>query len=154
MPTTRPFCDSASGRIRPESEAAIAIPDVFPVAEGHTLVVPKRHVANLFDLSEAEQAAVWRLVAAVRAKVMTELHPDGFNIGVNNGAAARRHPNADRRMLTSDANAFFPSGWPRLLSPSLLPGLRPRSGTRWGEGKRRRNPAAWGGKLANSKPRE
>lgn len=88
MPTSCPFCNLASDRVRLENEAALAFPDAFPVAEGHTLVVPKRHVASLFDLSEEEHAAVWRLVAAVRAKLATELHPNGFNIGVNDGEAA------------------------------------------------------------------
>ena len=32
------------------------LPDAFPIAQGHTLVVPKRHVARLFDLSEEELA--------------------------------------------------------------------------------------------------
>jgi diadenosine tetraphosphate (Ap4A) HIT family hydrolase len=52
------------------------------------LVVPRRHVASLFDLPEGEQAALWRLVAQVRSKLMAELQPDGFNIGVNDGLAA------------------------------------------------------------------
>jgi diadenosine tetraphosphate (Ap4A) HIT family hydrolase len=63
-------------------------PDAFPVAEGHTLVVPKRHVASLFDLPEEDQAALWRLVALVRGKLASELRPDGFNVGVNGGPAA------------------------------------------------------------------
>jgi diadenosine tetraphosphate (Ap4A) HIT family hydrolase len=66
----------------------VAIPDAFPVAEGHLLVVPKRHVASLFDLSDKEHAAIWRLVAQVRGKLASELQPDGFNIGVNDGPAA------------------------------------------------------------------
>ena len=62
-----PFCRLEKDRIRLEGEFAVAFPDGFPVAEGHTLVIPKRHVASLFDLPEEEQAAVWRLVAQVRA---------------------------------------------------------------------------------------
>ena len=58
------------------------------VAEGHSLVVPKRHVASLFDLPDEEQAALWRLVALVRGNLMAELKPDGFNFGVNDGSAA------------------------------------------------------------------
>lgn len=83
-----PFCRLEKHRIHLESEFAIALLDAFPVAEGHTLVVPKRHVASLFDLPEEEQAAVWGLVAVVRDKLMAKLKPDGFNVGVNDGAAA------------------------------------------------------------------
>jgi len=71
-----------------ENEVALAVFDGFPVAEGHTLVVPKRHVASLFDLSDDEQAALWRLVSSVRAKLVAGLKPDGFNVGVNDGVAA------------------------------------------------------------------
>jgi diadenosine tetraphosphate (Ap4A) HIT family hydrolase len=83
-----PFCHLEKPRITLENDFSAAFPDAFPVAEGHTLVVPKRHVASLFDLSEAEQAALWRLVALVRGKLASELQPDGFNVGVNDGPAA------------------------------------------------------------------
>jgi diadenosine tetraphosphate (Ap4A) HIT family hydrolase len=83
-----PFCHLERSRIALENEAARAFPDAFPVAEGHTLVVPTRHVASLFDLPEVEQAALWRLVALARGRLMDELKPDGFNVGVNDGAAA------------------------------------------------------------------
>lgn len=71
-----------------ENDFAAAFPDGFPIANGHTLVVPKRHVASLFDLSEEEQEALWKLVAQVRGRLMAELKPDGFNIGLNDGPAA------------------------------------------------------------------
>jgi diadenosine tetraphosphate (Ap4A) HIT family hydrolase len=83
-----PFCHLEGSRITLENEAAIAFPDAFPVVAGHTLVVPRRHVAGLFDLSEEEQAALWRLVALARGKLMDELKADGFNVGVNDGLAA------------------------------------------------------------------
>ena len=86
--TECPFCQLEKSGIYMATDSAAAFPDAFPVAEGHTLVVPKRHVASLFDLSEAELAALWFLVAQVRAKLMDELKPDGFNIGVNDGQAA------------------------------------------------------------------
>lgn len=75
-------------RIHLESEFAVAFLDAFPVAEGHTLIVPKRHVASLFELAEEELAAVWRAVARVREALASELRPDGFNIGLNDGTSA------------------------------------------------------------------
>ena len=52
------------------------------------LVIPTQHVASILDLSDDGQAAISRLVAQVRAKLMTDLTPDGFNIGANDGVAA------------------------------------------------------------------
>jgi diadenosine tetraphosphate (Ap4A) HIT family hydrolase len=83
-----PFCRLEKHRIHLESDFAVAFLDGFPVTPGHTLVIPKRHVASLFDLPEEEQAAVWKLVALVRAKIMAEQKPDGFNIGLNDGTSA------------------------------------------------------------------
>jgi diadenosine tetraphosphate (Ap4A) HIT family hydrolase len=83
-----PFCHLEKSRIALENDCAVAFPDAFPVTEGHTLVVPKRHISSLFDLSEEEQAAIWRLVAQVRQKLLWEMKPDGFNVGVNDGQAA------------------------------------------------------------------
>jgi diadenosine tetraphosphate (Ap4A) HIT family hydrolase len=83
-----PFCRLEMNRIQLENELAVAFLDAFPVTQGHTLIVPKRHVTSLFDLPEQEQAAVWKLVAIVRERIMTDRKPDGFTIGVNDGAAA------------------------------------------------------------------
>lgn len=83
-----PFCRLERNRIRVESKFAVALLDGFPVNPGHTLVIPKRQVASLFELSDDEQAAVWRLVAQVRASLVAELQPDGFTVGLNDGSAA------------------------------------------------------------------
>lgn len=83
-----PFCHLEKNRVRAESEFALAFLDGFPITPGHTLVIPKRHVASLFELSEDEQAAVWRLVVQMRANLDSEIQPDGFNLGLNDGTAA------------------------------------------------------------------
>jgi diadenosine tetraphosphate (Ap4A) HIT family hydrolase len=71
-----------------ETAQAVAFSDGFPVAPGHTLVIPRRHVASIFDLAPEVQAAVWDLVVQMRGNLMQDAHPDGFNIGVNDGTAA------------------------------------------------------------------
>jgi len=83
-----PFCSPPAGRVIAENEHALCFPDGFPLAEGHTLVVPRRHVASLFDLGEQEQAAVWRLVAETRNGLRAAGEVHGVNIGLNDGHAA------------------------------------------------------------------
>src|SRR5947209_9185587 len=83
-----PFCCLDPGRVRVDTNHAAAFLDAFPVAEGHTLVIPKRHVVSLWDLPADEQTAVWDLVVLVRSLLATDLQPDGFNIGLNDGVAA------------------------------------------------------------------
>jgi ATP adenylyltransferase len=82
-----PFC--LKGReVLAESDHAFAILDMFPVNEGHALVIPKRHVAVYFDLSEDEQIACWSLLNEVQRLIAQRHHPDGFNVGINAGIAA------------------------------------------------------------------
>ena len=88
MEAACPFCNLEPSRIWLETSVGIALPDAFPVSGGHTLVIPRKHVASLFDLSLDEQAAIWQLVADARHQLQQRFHPDGFNIGVNDGQAA------------------------------------------------------------------
>ena len=67
---------------------AFAIWDGFPVSPGHALVVPKREVATWFEATEAEQRALMALVTVVKARIEQTHAPDGWNLGVNVGAAA------------------------------------------------------------------
>lgn len=82
------FCDLPSGSIVEQSEHALAFRDRYPVAPGHTLVIPRRHVQSPFDLDAEELASLWTLVARVRRRLAAEFAPDAFTVGVNDGAAA------------------------------------------------------------------
>jgi diadenosine tetraphosphate (Ap4A) HIT family hydrolase len=83
-----PFCSVERNRIWIETEHAIAFADAFPVADGHTLIVPRKHVSTIYELTMPEQRAIWELVGEVRRRLLTGLKPDGFNIGFNDGLAA------------------------------------------------------------------
>lgn len=71
-----------------ENAHAIALRDEQPVSPGHTLIVPKRVVSTIFDLSDVEWLACWQLLKVEQHRLQTELSPEGFNIGVNVGTAA------------------------------------------------------------------
>ena len=66
----------------------IAICDGYPVSPGHALVIPRRHIPSLFDATEPEQSALLSMVNSTKAIIDERHHPDGYNIGVNVGAAA------------------------------------------------------------------
>lgn len=84
-----PFCARiAAGEIVLAADRAVALADAYPVAPGHTLVVPRACVADLFELPPEDRRAVWDLVDEVVAHLRQRLAPDGFNVGVNVGAAA------------------------------------------------------------------
>jgi diadenosine tetraphosphate (Ap4A) HIT family hydrolase len=83
-----PFCQPDPQRVVAVSELAFAIRDGFPVNPGHTLVIPRRHVASWFDTSSDERAAIFDLLDQLKLSLDQELHPAGYNIGVNVGEAA------------------------------------------------------------------
>ena len=58
------------------------------LARGHVLVVPRRHVADFFNMTAQEKASVVALLDRARAQIDAEFRPDGYNIGVNIGRAA------------------------------------------------------------------
>jgi diadenosine tetraphosphate (Ap4A) HIT family hydrolase len=83
-----PFCHIAAVRVVAGGSLAVAVRDAFPVNPGHTLVIPRRHVASWFDATSEERAALIDLVDEVKAALHREFHPDGYNIGINVGEAA------------------------------------------------------------------
>ena len=88
MSTPCPFCTLANERIVATNELAVVIRDGFPVSPGHTLVIPKRHVASWFDATPEEQLAVMSLLAQAKQQLDAEHAPAGYNIGINDGPAA------------------------------------------------------------------
>jgi ATP adenylyltransferase len=60
----------------------------FPYANGHLLVAPLRHVADITDLSAPEQQTLLAMLADSTAILRRHLAPDGFNIGLNLGQVA------------------------------------------------------------------
>ena len=67
---------------------AVAARDSYPVSKGHTLIIPRRHVASFFETTEEERHAMLKLLDEVKALLDSEHKPDGYNIGINNGPAA------------------------------------------------------------------
>lgn len=70
-----------------EDELAYVRHDNNSLAPGHVLVVPRRHVANLFDMTVQEKAAVFALLDRAQVSIAEQYQPDGYNIGVNIGTA-------------------------------------------------------------------
>ncbi|QDT10770.1 HIT family protein [Planctomycetes bacterium K23_9] len=87
---TSPFLDVSPGEWIASNELAFAIPDGFPVAPGHSLVITRRLVPTWFDATAEEQAAMMELVNVVKQKLDETLRPqpDGYNVGFNAGIAA------------------------------------------------------------------
>ena len=84
------FCEiSKSERVIDETDYSFVIKDAFPVTEGHTLVIPRRHVADYFDLTPDETNDIQGLLLKHKSLIEQEYSSvEGFNIGINVGATA------------------------------------------------------------------
>jgi len=89
-----PFCKL----VRKEGEASVVFEDdrtmVFmdtrPVTDGHTLVIPKVHYENIYDVPEDELAYVYRVVKRVAGAVKRGVEAEGISITQHNGRAANQ----------------------------------------------------------------
>lgn len=82
------FCSLPPERIVDANDLAMVIRDGFPVSPGHTLIIPKRHAASFFQVTEAERTAMLALLDRAKRVLDEEFGPAAYNIGINDGAAA------------------------------------------------------------------
>jgi diadenosine tetraphosphate (Ap4A) HIT family hydrolase len=83
------FCELPSDRVVAENRLALVVRDGFPVTEGHSLIIPRRHVADYFELFQPELNAIQSLTAEVKRQLVDDDRSiEGFNLGVNVGEAA------------------------------------------------------------------
>ena len=86
------FCKIANGEIPSnklyEDEAVVAILDAAPATKGHTLVIPKKHHDDLFDMTPEEAGEIMQRARTVAAMLKKALSPDGMNMMQNNGEVA------------------------------------------------------------------
>ena len=71
-----------------ENRLAYAQSEKNSLSRGHVVVVPRRHVADFFEMTQVEQLAVVELLGRARELIQSRHSPDGYNIGVNVGRAA------------------------------------------------------------------
>jgi diadenosine tetraphosphate (Ap4A) HIT family hydrolase len=88
MPDDCPFCTLDPERIIAETRLTITIRDDFPVSSGHTLILPKRHVASFFELVPGERHEIMTALDLAEQDLDEEFKPDGYNIGINDGPCA------------------------------------------------------------------
>ena len=86
------FCDIIRGdancyRVHEDADLIVFM-DIFPVSPGHTLIVPRQHATDLFEMSESSAEAVARTARKLAHTVRSTLDPDGLMVVQLNGAAA------------------------------------------------------------------
>lgn len=86
------FCSIVSGdspaEIVHEDEFTLGFMDALPMTPGHALLVPKRHVRDIFDLTDEDAGHVLRAARTLGQRITTAMGAAGLNVLNNNGAAA------------------------------------------------------------------
>ena len=82
------FCSLPKERVLSETKKSLVIRDGFPVSEGHTLIIPKRHIPSIFEVTPEEQTDIYTTLEDAKKQLDETLNPDGYNIGINDGISA------------------------------------------------------------------
>jgi len=80
--------DDHTAHILYRGETVFALLNAFPYNTGHIMVAPVRHAAGLSDLSADERAELFDVATRATGVIQDAMSPEGFNIGLNIGAAA------------------------------------------------------------------
>lgn len=116
------FCKIAAGEIPSrkiyEDSDLIAIMDLNPTSKGHSLIIPKEHCTNIYDIDEDIAGKVMKTAKKLATKMTVALNCDGFNLLQNNGETAGqtmfhfhmhlipRYKDADNNMLKFTSVSF------------------------------------------------
>ena len=71
-----------------QNELAVIIRDTKPVSDGHSLIIPRRHVSSFFDTSPEERMALMDLLDLTKEDLDRKFSPDDYNVGINDGPLA------------------------------------------------------------------
>ena len=88
------FCDILDGKrgahVVYEDEHHIAFLDKYPIDDGHTLVIPKRHYERITDMDSNDVGTIFSLVPKIAKAVLSGAGADAFSLAQNNGKAAKQ----------------------------------------------------------------
>ena len=88
------FCDILDGKrgahIVYEDEEHIAFLDKYPIDDGHTLVIPKKHYERITDMNSDDVGKIFSLVPKIAKAVLSGAGADAFSLAQNNGKAANQ----------------------------------------------------------------
>lgn len=91
MTTDCPFCAIVAGRASVsmilDDDVVMAFMDLRQAVPGHVLVMPRRHVPDIYELQPGEAAAVMRAAVRVAQAMRAQFDPPGLNLWQSNGEA-------------------------------------------------------------------
>ena len=94
------FCKIVSGDIPShkvyEDDKVMAFFDILPISHGHTIIVPKEHVADLENLPDDTLCAMALAIKKIGKAVMEGLGVKGYSVFLDDKSAANQHVNGEK----------------------------------------------------------
>lgn len=117
------FCQKDTLAVLFENEWGYAIADKYPVSPGHLLLIPHRHVADAFCLTDEEIKGLYDLARRGRQYIEAQDEPDGYNLGFNvNAAGGQTIFHVHLHLIPRHrGDVPDPRGGLRNLKPQLVP---------------------------------
>jgi diadenosine tetraphosphate (Ap4A) HIT family hydrolase len=119
MSDTKPcvFCTLSQTQIIDRNAHGMTIRDGFPISPGHTLIIPLRHIGSFFQLTAEERTDLLALLDKAKVKLDEEYKPQGYNIGINDGAAGQTVPHLHHLIPRYNGDRQDPRGGVRWILP-------------------------------------
>lgn len=73
-----------------EDELVLAFLNLYPATDGHTLIIPKKHYKNIFDINNNDLKRIIEVAQIISLKMKKELQVDGVNLFQSNGEIAEQ----------------------------------------------------------------
>jgi galactose-1-phosphate uridylyltransferase len=86
-----PFCN-VDRPLLAETDLSLAFFDAYPVSQGHTLIIPKRHIETIWEMTDEECADAIDLIRKVKGILKGKFDPHGFNLGRHERMAVKTLP--------------------------------------------------------------
>ena len=80
-----PYCDFEEFDIIDKNEFGAILPEHNPLSKGHSVIIPLRHIASFFEVSEKERKSLSSLLELARNELKIRHQPEGFHIAFNDG---------------------------------------------------------------------
>ena len=88
------FCDildgTRNGHLVYEDQDHIAFLDKYPIDDGHTLVIPRKHHEKITDMDSNDVGKIFSLIPKIAKAVLAGAGADAFSLAQNNGKAAKQ----------------------------------------------------------------
>lgn len=82
---TCPYCEIDEMDAMEHNEFGMIVPALTPLSQGHSVIIPRRHVASFFEVTDKERKSLVTLLELARNELKIRHHPAGFHIGFTDG---------------------------------------------------------------------